>query len=299
MLTVIVPSYNHENYIYECLTAVIDINIPNLKVIVIDDGSTDKTPEIVKEFISYQPSSLDIRLIRKENSGLVSSLNMGLDMAETEFFYLVASDDIPDPKGIEACVKAMLSNEELAFTVGGAEYFDGQKNLGKVYGNEHYAFFNAGFKARQEQLFLNYPHPILLQSTVFRTNALRDIGGWDKNVTIDDYQVFIKFLSLDLKVGEDFLYKPDVNCVYYRIHGSNSYKDTVRQYCMIEEVIEAYCPKKNKFRALGKTCAYHFLISFRKGDIQSGYRIFKKLKKSSMGWFLFFIANLIFKRVVK
>jgi len=298
MLTVVVPSYNHEAYIIDCLENVVKIKAQPLKILIIDDGSTDQTVAEVKRFMENHASA-DIELIEKENSGLVSSLNMGLEMAETEFFYLVASDDIPDPKGIEACVNAMLSNEELAFTVGNAEYFDGQKKLGKVYGDKHYTFFNTGVRYRKEQLFLNYPHPILLQSSIFRTSALRDIGGWDRNVTIDDYQIFIRFLIGDLESGKDFLFKPDVNCVYYRIHGFNSYKDTVRQYRMIEEVIEAYCPEKNKFKALGRTCAYHFLISLRKGDIQSGVRIFKKLKKPSMGWFFLYITSFVFKRLVR
>lgn len=55
MLTILVPSYNHEDYIGQCLSSICQIKIPGLKVIVVDDGSTDKTVERAREVLALYP----------------------------------------------------------------------------------------------------------------------------------------------------------------------------------------------------------------------------------------------------
>ena len=75
MLTVVIPSYNHEFYIEACLDSVCRIDVKNMAILVIDDGSTDDTVKVVEKFID-EHRDLSIDLIQKKNSGLVSSLNL-------------------------------------------------------------------------------------------------------------------------------------------------------------------------------------------------------------------------------
>ena len=118
MLTIVIPSYNHEKYIVECLDAARCVDVPGRRIVVIDDGSADNTQQIVYRYIEDFQAD-DISLISKKNSGLVSSLNLGLQIIETEFCYFIASDDVTRPKAIKDCVELLASNRSLQFCIGG------------------------------------------------------------------------------------------------------------------------------------------------------------------------------------
>ena len=140
-LTIIIPSYNHEKYILACLSAVNSINIKSKRIIVIDDESTDGTVQVVKNFILNINN--DVEIICKKNSGIVHSLNLGLKKADSEFFYMVASDDVPNAEGIETAVNYLSSNMYCHFYIGGGSNFfeDGSPDTA-IYGPRHKIFFN-------------------------------------------------------------------------------------------------------------------------------------------------------------
>lgn len=90
-LTIIVPVYNVEKYIYDAINSIINQSVPPDRVIIINDGTTDKSISIIKELI--EPHKY-IELVNKENGGLSSARNMGLSLTTTEYLYFFDSDDI-------------------------------------------------------------------------------------------------------------------------------------------------------------------------------------------------------------
>lgn len=269
LLTIIIPSYNHEKYIENCLDEVIKIDIKK-NIIIIDDGSTDKTAEVIKNFIS---NNLDqnIEFIEKENSGLVSSLNIGLSKTKTEFLYLIASDDIPNSSGIRQTIEYLIKHPIIDFFIGGGENFfeDGKRT--NIYTNKHTDFFSLNFEARAKQIFLNYPSPLLLQSTIFKTEILRKIGGWDKTMILDDYPMFVKLLTDE---NIQFIFNPSVEMVLYRHHGVNTYKNIEKQFMMVRQALEKLAPNDLKNRAIGNALGYYFLKSLLKFDFRLSSKLF-------------------------
>lgn len=87
-ISVIIPIYNVENYIEECLNSIINQTIREIEIIVIDDGSKDNSINIVKKFKDNR-----IKIIQKENGGLSSARNVGLRLALGEYIYFIDSDD--------------------------------------------------------------------------------------------------------------------------------------------------------------------------------------------------------------
>lgn len=285
MLTIVIPSYNHEKYVVECLDAASRVHIDGCRIVVIDDGSTDSTRQTVVQYIEdHQPSTVE--LISKKNSGLVSSLNLGLQAIETEFCYFVASDDIPRPEGIKECVEILKANPSLQFCVGGGDnFFDVSKEfVTSIYEDRHHAFFAMSPAERHEQLFMNYPSPLLLQSVVFRTDALRKIGGWDTRLILDDYPTFVKLLTHFRNVGTDFAYRPDVKTVFYRHHGSNSYKNSLRLLGMVKQTLEVLAPPQLKNRAIGNAFAFYMLMALRASDFKSLRQMLKMASMSQMAF---------------
>src|SRR5271170_2145809 len=88
-VTVLIDTYNHERFIEEAIVSVLEQDFPRseTEVIVVDDGSTDRTPEIVRKF---EPR---LRLIRKQNGGQASAFNAGIPEAQGEIVAFLDGDD--------------------------------------------------------------------------------------------------------------------------------------------------------------------------------------------------------------
>ena len=112
-VSVIVPAYNVAEYIGECLNSLRNQELSNIEVLVVDDGSTDATAEIVAEFAAADPR---IQLIRIENSGVYYARNRGLEIARGRFISFVDSDDYLHPAMLSSLLATADAQEaEVAF----------------------------------------------------------------------------------------------------------------------------------------------------------------------------------------
>ena len=92
ILTVVVPAYNAEKCLRKCIDSfIVSAIIDDIEVLVINDGSTDKTAEIAQAYVDKYPNS--IKLINKENGGHGSGINIGIQNATGEYFKVVDADD--------------------------------------------------------------------------------------------------------------------------------------------------------------------------------------------------------------
>ena len=89
-VSVVIPCYNAQKYLRECLDSVVNQTLTELQIICVDDGSTDTTPMILEE---YAQKDDRIKVITKANSGYGDSMNRGFDAAEGEYLGIVESDD--------------------------------------------------------------------------------------------------------------------------------------------------------------------------------------------------------------
>jgi len=95
ILSVIVPIYNVELYLKDCLNSIVNQNINNFEILLIDDGSTDQSSQICDDYASLHKN---IRIFHKQNGGLSSARNLGLKNARGEYITFVDSDDMIAPE---------------------------------------------------------------------------------------------------------------------------------------------------------------------------------------------------------
>lgn len=105
LISIIVPIYNVEKYINKCVDSIINQTYKNLEIILVDDGSPDNCPQICDE---YAKKDNRIKIIHKENGGLSSARNAGLDIMTGKYVTFIDSDDYYEPEAIEIlynCIK--------------------------------------------------------------------------------------------------------------------------------------------------------------------------------------------------
>lgn len=110
MISVIIPVYNTEKYIKRCLDSVTHQTYSDLEILIVDDGSTDSSSDICKE---YQKKDNRIKYIRKSNSGQGASRNLALDECRGEWISFVDSDDWIDLKMYEDMLSACSDSTDI------------------------------------------------------------------------------------------------------------------------------------------------------------------------------------------
>ena len=103
-VSVTVPVYNVQNYLAKCIESVLAQTYKNFELILVDDGSTDCSSQICD---CYQQKDSRIKVIHKDNGGLSSARNAGLDVSEGKYIYFLDSDDYIEPNLLEETISIM------------------------------------------------------------------------------------------------------------------------------------------------------------------------------------------------
>lgn len=133
-ISIIVPIYNVEKYLAECLDSIYKLNISDMEVILIDDGSIDESYSIAEKYAKkYLEKTI---LIKKENGGLSSVRNFGIHIARKKYTAFIDSDDFVDSEKFEALLKEG-AEKDLDVIVGNLRYYKEGKTGEPLFRSEH------------------------------------------------------------------------------------------------------------------------------------------------------------------
>lgn len=182
-VAVIVPTFNRAAFLPEALESLLAQKRPADEIIVVDDGSTDATPDVCAAYGSA------IRYLRKENGGRATAINAGLALVEADWVWCLDDDDIAPPDAIEAYARAVEKDPGLDFLYAGyARFRDG--DAGRNIGRPLLPPDIAGRDVFLALLLENYFHP----PTIFaRTSSLRALRGFDATfIRSQDYDLALR-----------------------------------------------------------------------------------------------------------
>ena len=207
MISVIIPIYNAEAYISECLQSVGDQSYKDFEVICVNDGSQDNSADICQRFVDKDKR---FRLINQENGGVSSARNRALKEAKGEYVCFVDSDDVIDKFYLEN-----LNNlaKDGSFAV--CSYSRKIMNLGANARNvRHYSAKEYITNIINER----FEHPnicmMLFKNSIIQTQHLDFTVGCIRN---EDTEFYIKYLMYEEKVAST-----DYKGYYYRINESSA-----------------------------------------------------------------------------
>ncbi len=218
-LSVIVPIYNAEKYLRECLDSIVNQTYKDYEIILVNDGSTDKSPQICRK---YQEKYHNVMVVNKENGGLVSARKAGLAKAKGEYIGWVDADDCVVPDMFEKmCNEAEHTNADIvicdmwswsgdkltpmeqAIPTGGV--YTGQKLVDEFYSHMLYAgtFYSFGILPAQFNK--------IIRSPIIRKN----LEKVDNRITIGEDAACTYFCMLDAEsisyLKGEFLYQYRAN----------------------------------------------------------------------------------------
>lgn len=121
ILSVVIPAYNVSPYVTEAIASALGQTLRNLEVVVVDDGSTDQTPDILRE-LQRRRADNRLRVVTQTNAGLAAARNAGILNSIGEFIGFLDADDIWMPEKAELQVRAMLHDPEIGISFSHSAY---------------------------------------------------------------------------------------------------------------------------------------------------------------------------------
>ncbi|NOZ28730.1 MAG: glycosyltransferase [Chloroflexi bacterium] len=221
-VSVIIPTYNHARYLGEAIQSALDQTYQDLEIIVIDDGSTDSTPQVVSTFGDR------VRYVWQENRGLSAARNTGIRIAEGEIIALLDADDKWAPEYLATMVPALQSDESIGAAYCGWRYVDAHgKELPQI----------AIKTVPPDQLYatLAYSNFLNVCGVIVRRACFDHVGLFDESLrACEDWDMWLRILPRYQMVGV-----PQA-LVRYRIHGRNMTADLERMATARRAVVQKH-----------------------------------------------------------
>lgn len=215
LVSILIPVFNHEKYIEECLTSIINLTHANIEVLICDDGSIDNSLSIIKSWCSQHPE-LDVRIFSQENKGVCHTLNRLLNEASGEFITLCASDDVLLPDSISLRLAAMHSDPAIEAVIGDAVVINGDSV--EVNRSAMKSLYNANFSALaarpSRELVFNWS--VVGPTLLAKRSLYNKIGMYDPDLQVEDRDFYLRALAINcLKFIPEIVAK-------YRVHSDNA-----------------------------------------------------------------------------
>lgn len=242
LVSIVIPVYNHEKYVEEALNSVLNQTYPNLEVIIIDDGSKDKSPELVDQWLAKMAPNKkmgrEFIFHKQKNQGAHATINRGLSLAKGNFLTILNSDDFYDLTRIEKLFdRLQFEQGELIFS--GVKGIDGNGKdlpLGHHWRNGYEGCLasvghtpTVGFQLLQANLAIS-------TGNLFFTRTLyNDVGEFKDLKLAHDYD----FLLRALVVTEPIFLQEEL--YFYRVHDSNTFSQLLdRLQIELNEIYREY-----------------------------------------------------------
>ena len=241
MVSIIVPIYNAIEYLSACIESLIKQNYRDIEILLVDDGSTDKSKELC---IKYAKMDRRIRYIEKENGGVSSARNLGLYYARGKYIAFVDADDYLDECIIGLAVKVM--NDTDADMVGWNAYVVEESQMIKC---REIQFHQDDFKYLQAALISNYNDKfycgdyiravwgkLLKKSVICKNNILfrEELYIGEDAVFLMEYISYVKKIVLTNEFG--YYYRMLAGSAVRR-YKDDLYQQSIKQIELIEKVI--------------------------------------------------------------
>lgn len=208
LVTIVIPCYNHSQFIQQSIQSIVEQTYDNIELIVIDDGSQDKSVEKITELVALCEKRFKrFKFISRENKGLSATLNEGLFLSTGIYWAICSSDDYYHKDKIKSQIKFFIENPDVKFCITGLYVVDDLDNVlvQQTMNYNSYQKLDLSF----ENIFTFKVH-LPITGMYDKKFIKKELRGFDSKITAEDYDINLRIASLT-KIG--FINEP---LFYYR-----------------------------------------------------------------------------------
>jgi len=218
LVSIIIPCYNHEQYIIKTLESVIKDDYKLKEIILIDDGSKDNSFQIAKDFLSANKEAVfAYQCLRQENQGITKTLNKMIGLANGEFITILASDDFLTDHSISNRVEYLEQNPHKKAVIGKAYIVDEDNRITSY--DAAKKLFRANSKMLESDLInkeLTMRWSAVGPSLLQKKEVYDEVGLYNENLRVEDRDFYLRIIRKNL------LGYVDVPVACYRVHSGNT-----------------------------------------------------------------------------
>lgn len=272
-VSIIIPIYNSEKYLKRCIDSVISQTYKNLEIILVNDGSTDNSVNICNEYVKQDSR---IKLISKENGGLSSARNKGLEYVTGDYVFYLDSDDYLSKKCIETLVKYIIKYD-ADISIIKMMYISENTNEEMQNDTKNDIMVMDSEKAIEESLYQR-KYSCCAPAKLYKTEIAKEIE-FPLGKLSEDLATCHKFLDKANKI----VYTSEIG-YYYRQHGSSiMHKFNIKRMDALDWAIEIENFCKEKYPKIIKAAknrtfnvAIHLLLDIQK-ETENYDRLYKTI----------------------
>jgi len=215
LVDVVVPSFNHAEFVGECLESVFSQTAGTFSLVVVDDGSTDGSPGVIRDVLGRHPET-EVEFIEQRNSGLCRVLNDRLTAGGGKYFCMLGSDDVWLPTKLERQIELMEDRPEVAACFADSWVIDDQGR--RLYRSSSRYPYRGG-RIFEDLLLMRFCPSS--PTSLFRRDVLMEVGGFNEARSIlEDQDMWLRVTR-----RHEVAYLPEP-LASWRVHGRNT--STVR-----------------------------------------------------------------------
>ena len=215
LVSIIISAYNEENVICKTVDSILNSTYENYEIIIVNDGSTDNTSEVIKE--RYKDNEY-VTLIDKINSGKSNSINLGIQQANGEIIILIDADTIMDNCAVANLVRH-FKDKEVAAVSGNILVGNGNGFISRLQNIEYITSLNFDKKALAEINSINVVPGAL---GAWRLDYVKELDGFKMDTLAEDAELTLNLLSQKYTIKYD-----DEACAYTEV--PENLKDLIKQ----------------------------------------------------------------------
>lgn len=251
LVTIVTPTFNQAEFIADTVESVLNQTYQYVEYIVIDDGSTDQTSEIMK---AYQNR---LTYISQKNIGQAATLNKGWSLSRGEIIGYLSSDDCLKPSAVEELVNLLLTSKDAVLVYPDFDLIDATGNSFRRVQTEEFHL------NRLEVDLVCQPGP----GALFKKAIFSEVGGWDPSLRqVPDFEYW-------LRASQKGKFKRLAKSLaYYRVHeDSGAFRPvSIERSNEIIEVVNCHWKSSQKSRIERKIAFSNAFLIASKSHLQSG-----------------------------
>jgi glycosyltransferase involved in cell wall biosynthesis len=296
-LSVIVPAFNRSELLPDTIESILRSGLEDFEILVVDDGSTDETPDVVRAF------GPPVRYLRQANGGPASARNKGFAASAGQYVAFLDSDDRWLPGAVPILVRHLDAHAEIPFIFGDARMGSpdtGFVSVVETYGGD--AFRNlpsreidTGVRYFDRKPFFRQllrRNLVFLGSLLLRREIIAEVRGFDSTLFGSEDWEF----ALHLALRYDFAYCESLAVAAYHQHLSNLTRDQDRMYAVFCKALERLLEKpgleaeeRTAVVSRLRRCKFGYAYpAYDRGDLQAARARFFDCLRSGFAWEPFF-----------